>query len=334
MVIAAGPSFVPRAFAGTPLEDLLPFRLADLPAGHQAGAACQLQLTPLGWSTAHLQLSADADENRKLWSRLPPFHWFLPIDRVRPGVRVLAGGSSDVPLNGRLWPLICLQYVGAGKVVFHATDETHRWRFREGDRRFGRYWLQTIRLLGRGKLAENLATQLRVEHDRYELGDPVRLRASFPDDRLAPAADQGVSVLLQSKDGRQQRVSLDRFRSERGEFEAVLPRLDAGDYHAWIVHPVQEGTAPSCDFTVASGSPELRHVTMDERDLLRTAKRSGGRFCTLENAAWLKDNLPAGRAVRVESLDSIPLWNSWVTAMLFVTTLVAEWLLRRRWGLS
>ena len=218
--------------------------------------------------------------------------------------------------------------------MFHATDETHRWRFRKGDSWFGRYGRQTIRWLSRGKLAQNRPAQLQVEHDRYELGDPVRLQASFLDDRLAPVDDQGVSVLLQTGQGRQQRVSLHRLRTQRGQFEAVLPRLEAGDYHAWMVEPVQEGEAPSCDFTVSSGDPELRHLTMDERDLRRTAERSGGRFGTLEDAAWLREHLPPGRAVRVEALEAIPLWNSSVTAMLFIAILVAEWLLRRRWGMS
>ncbi len=335
IVLIAGPSFLPRAYANTPLEELLPLRLADLPMDPPPQAECRLQLTPLGMAAPQMQLAANAEDNLKLWNGLPPLRWFLPIRRLRPGVRVLAACSDDDASADAVQPLICMQYAGAGKVVFHATDETYRWRFRQGDTWFGRYWLQTIRLLSRAKLAEDRAAELQVEHNHYELGDPVRLRASFWDDRFAPDDDQGVTVVLQRAEGaRQQRVTLQRQQTERGQFETVLPRLDAGDYHAWIAAPVLKGDVPSCDFTVSPGNPELKHLTMDEQDLQQAAQRSGGRFLALEKASRLTSSLPSGRAVRVESLAPITVWNSSITAALCVALLVAEWLLRRWLGLG
>ncbi len=49
-------------------------------------------------------------------------------------------------------PLIAMHRFGGGKVIFHATDETWRWRFRVGDLYLGRYWVQAIRYLSRSKL--------------------------------------------------------------------------------------------------------------------------------------------------------------------------------------
>ena len=51
-------------------------------------------------------------------------------------------GGSD----GKL-PIFVYQFVGAGKSMLNAVDDTWRWRFRVGDRYFGRYWVQTIRFL-------------------------------------------------------------------------------------------------------------------------------------------------------------------------------------------
>lgn len=335
IVLIAGPSFVPGAYANTPLEDLLPFRLADLPMAIPSPAECRLQLTPLGLSAPHMQLATSTEENLKLWNDLPPVRWFLPIRRVRPGVRVLATCAGDAPGQENPQPLISLHYAGSGKVLFHAMDETYRWRFRQGDSSFGRYWLQTVRWLSRAKLAEDRAAELQVEHDHYDVGDPIRLRATFWDEGLAPDDDQGVTVVLQRAEGDwQQRVTMARQQAERGKFEALLPHLDAGNYRAWIASPVLAGELPACDFSVSSGNPELKHLTIDEPDLQQAAKLSGGRYYTLEKCSRLTASLPPGRAVRVESLAPIPIWNSSITAALCVALLVAEWLLRRRLGMG
>ena len=94
------------------------------------------------------------------------------------------------------------------------------------------------------------------------------------------------------------------------------------------------GELPACDFSVSPSNPELKHLTINEPDLQQAAKLSGGRYYTLEKCSRLTANLPAGRAVRVESLAPIPVWNSSITAVVCVALLVAEWLLRRRLGLA
>ena len=66
--------------------------------------------------------------------------------------------NGTVPFSGasegKSLPVICFQYVGAGKVLFHAVNETWRWRYRVGDEYFARYWIQTIRYLCRSKLSD------------------------------------------------------------------------------------------------------------------------------------------------------------------------------------
>ncbi len=80
-----------------------------------------------------------------------------------------------------------MHYVGSGKVIFHATDETWRWRFRVGDVFFARYWVQTIRYLSRSKLlGKDRSAELTVDRREYRRGEPVRVRVRFLDDRQAP----------------------------------------------------------------------------------------------------------------------------------------------------
>ena len=100
----------------------------------------------------------------------------------------------------RYLPVIMLHFIGAGKIVFHATDETHRWRFRVGDVYFARYWVQTIRYLARSKLLSGSRTvEITTDREQYRRGDDVVMRVRFLDDRLAPPADDGVMVNLEAE---------------------------------------------------------------------------------------------------------------------------------------
>jgi hypothetical protein len=334
LIFISGPLYGPRAWLNTPLEPLLPCSADDLSANWAEGETGALQLTAIGRLMPALQLATDPEENLRIWNGLPSVYWLTPIHRTRPGVRVLATCRPHGLQSETAFPAICLQYVGAGKVVFHAMDETYRWRFRQGETWFGRYWPQLIRFLGRSKLVEDQSTVLSADQERYELGETVRIRAEFIDDRQAPADTEEAIALLQDDRGRQQRVSLIRHPANRGQFEASVEGLAVGDYRAWLAEPVPEGEPPACSFTILSGSRELQHLTMDERDLQLAAARSGGRFFPLEDTTRLMRELPAGKAVRVESLEPINVWNSWRIASLFVALLTSEWLLRRWLGMD
>ena len=81
-----------------------------------------------------MQLGDTPEETRTLWQNLPPLYWMVELGELKPGARVLAEHPAhDRRRDGRRLPLIVMQYVGAGKVLFHATDETWRWRRRVGD---------------------------------------------------------------------------------------------------------------------------------------------------------------------------------------------------------
>ena len=67
-------------------------------------------------------------------------------------------------------PVICFQFVGPGRVLFHAIDSTWRWRLGAGDTYFARYWVQTIRFLARGKLTSGAGIELRGRPPRVPYG--------------------------------------------------------------------------------------------------------------------------------------------------------------------
>ena len=219
-------------------------------------------------------------------------------------------------------------------MLFHATDETWRWRYRGGDEYFARYWVQTIRYLCRAKLTDaGRPVLLSADRREYAHGEPVRLRVRFADERLAPAEDDGVTVVVELSGHQTQRLVLRRTAVGRGVFEGNLARPAPGDYHAWIAAPTLAGQSPAADFTVTPPAGEFTEIRMDAAEMQRAAQETGGRFYTFDTAERVLHDFPPGRQVPIESLPPLPLWNKWPVLALFLALLVAEWILRKRGGM-
>ena len=338
VILVAGPKYMPLAFANTPLAPLLPMEIDSVQAPDPATPITESfhpRVTPLGLASPTMQLADNAGQNRQLWQEsLPPLRWLVTVGDLRPGVRVLAEHPTKKAPNGTAAPLITLQFIGAGKVVFHATDETHRWRFRVGDVYFARYWVQTIRYLSRAKLlGGSRSAELTADRQEYRRGDVVRLRVRFLDDRLAPPQDDGVMVVLERERSRRVNLTLRRDATNRGIFEGTAGDLADGKYRAWMASPTLEGQPPRTEFAITSPPGELARLQMDAAEMQQAAKASGGKFLRYTDADQLLATLPKGRQVRVESLPPQPLWNAPILAAAFVVLLTGEWMLRKRWGL-
>jgi hypothetical protein len=338
VIFISGPRYTPLALDGTPLEALVPCHLDTASLPDSAASIIESfrpRLSPLGNSFAVMQLADAAAVNERLWrEELTPIHWFASLPDLRAGVRVLAEHPTARNSAGQPLPIITLQFIGAGKVVFHATDETHRWRFRVGDVYFARYWVQMIRYLCRSKLlAGSRLAELTTDRDQYKSGDEVLLRVRFLDDRQAPAQDDSVKVIIEHNAGQRRTIELRRIATDRGVFEGSAGPLPAGHYRIWLASPTLPGQPPSREFSVVAMPGELARTQMNTAELREAANASLGKFYTFATAGSLLADLPRGRHVRVESLPPKPIWNSPLVAAVFVVLLTAEWLLRKRLGM-
>lgn len=338
MVVLAGPRFSPAAFRGNPLEDLLPVELGSVSVP-DPDAVLDTPLvitpTPLGMESPQFQLGSTRTESDAVWGQLPGCYWFTSARRVKPAARVLAQTPSQPLGEGQPIPVISMQFAGAGKVVFHATDETYRWARHQGDRRYyGRYWLQLIRYLSRSKLlSAGEAAEVYTDQRSYQPGEAVRVQVEFRDDRQAPVDDDGVRVALELRGGRRRELALHRNSVARGEFTGFVDDLDPGEYRLWLVSPSLEPQPAAARFRVEPPEGEFARLQLNSSELQEAARISRGRFYKLADSERLLSQLPKGRQVRVESLPATPIWNSNWLAALFVVLIAAEWLLRRRVGM-
>jgi hypothetical protein len=272
--------------------------------------------TAEGRSHPIFRLADDEASSAQVWQNLPQLDWFLEAPRKQELAFVLAAhptlSGSDGPL-----PLLLYQYFGSGKVMLQGYDETWKWRFRVGDRYFGRYWIQSIRFLARSKLLNRKGAELTTDRR--------------PNPGLAPGSGE-LTVQVERKGQAPRRVTLKRSPTAQNLFEGALPPLPEGQYEARLLPPpVLEGGMPLASFRVDPPAGEFERVRMNEPELIQAATVSGGKFQTpARSAADLLKDLPAPQMVPLDTDPPVPLWNSPALLGVFLALLTAEWILRKR----
>jgi uncharacterized membrane protein len=332
LVVICGPRNTPWSYRNTPLARLLPVAVEQIEPPLDTTDAYQVEITALGRQSPLLQVSDDPAEASQLWSRMPPLYWVAQSRQLRPAARVLMEARGR---DGRPWPVLVDQFVGAGKVVMVLTDELYRWaKHPDGDLYYARFWLQTLRYLSRAKLlGTDRVVELSVDRDSYQPAETVSITARYLDERQAPANEDTVTVIIEQRAGPRFPVALRRDGLRRGIFRGTWLAPSEGEYRVWLERPTDEGHFPSTRFTVRAPRGERAQLELDVEQLRRTAELSGGRYYNVEHAAQLMDDLPQGRQVRIESLPPQPIWNHPVWIALFVLLVSAEWVLRKWAGM-
>lgn len=347
LLLVAGSQHMPLGFRGTPLETLLPVELdaasvppsdADLrepfqPRWTEAGRLS----TPL---FRHLQLddstadsgSAGGSVSRDVWRSLPGLFWLCDAPRLRAGAIVLLEHPQRRGEKQPL-PVIALQRFGAGKVLFHATDELWRWRFRDGERIYSRYWIQALRFLSWTQSLDGVrGVEFTADRQAYQRGESVKLRLQVLDERQLPASG-AATVMLERADEPRRSIELARVVNSTNLFTGELRGLSVGRYHAWLSDPSFPGSPPAVDFVIEAPQRELLRRQLDRADLETATHATHGRYFALHEADRVPAEIPAGQPVPLSAATIIPLWTRWELLLLFASLLTAEWLCRRRWRL-
>ncbi|GIW86777.1 MAG: hypothetical protein KatS3mg108_1101 [Isosphaeraceae bacterium] len=279
----------PLGFGGKPLEQLLPIRLEDARNPVVAGIPVepfQLQPTPAGLASPLFRLGDDEAQSRQIRERLQPSLWYFEAPRIQPAAVVLAEHPTQPGANGKL-PLIVTHNVGAGRVLFSAVDDTWRWRFRVGDRYFGRYWVQALRYLAAGRRAGSRQAEVVADRRRYLRGQPIRLSVRF----LNPALvrDQNLVQAELRREGLPPRTLSLRLlpgSSESPTFETTLTDLPQGRYSLRLVPPpVLDGEPPSISFQVDPPAGEFVRLELNREELIAAARISQGHYFRWDETA-------------------------------------------------
>jgi hypothetical protein len=337
IIFLTGLDFNPSSYAGTPLEALLPIVPDTLTpkdyTAQRSPTPFKLQLTTLGETSPYLQMSADPEENKRIWEKFPGVRWTAPVARLKPGAEVLLVDPRAEKM-GRygLLPVFAMQSYGAGTCVYLGTNETYRWRSGEGEKYYSILWGQIMQSLALQLLEGGSArTQLKTDRPQYSVGDKVTVSGKAYTEGFHPLLEPSLpgTLTVTSTDAsgkiteEKQPLNLSAvpdIKGFSGEFTAKVP----GEYSFSTARDPETVLR----FDVLESRVEKLQTSLNERMLRAMAETSGGRFFREEDLNQFPDLLKEKRTT-VASFKKQELYysNWWLVALL--TFVFLEWLLRR-----
>jgi hypothetical protein len=347
LLMIAGERYSPRVYKGTPLKDILPIDLSNAPAEEEPDKdrtqGYRPELTPLGRMHQIFRFDTDNARNEEIWGRLREMYWYAEGYQPKRLAEVLAILPQREGESKERQALAVQQFVGAGRSMFFGFNETWRWRFREDEENFNKFWIQTVRYLAVGRLGR---TDLKVDKQvPYRRGEPIRVTARFPDDSPPPPPETEVKVLVERRPLRSstqpetnkqaavevQTVKLDHVPGSRAAYEAILTRTPEGEYSFALATPSVQGPKPTTEARVLPPPGEMDQLRMNKEDMEKAAQESHGKFYTLADADKLLDELPSGVRVTLNAPGPPALlWNHTLVFLFALGLLTLEWVLRKR----
>jgi hypothetical protein len=296
-----------------------------------ASKPMSLQLTDKGAKESTLNLAADEEQNRRFWTELPAPHSLVAVDAL-PGAEVLV----EVNVDGRQRPMMVTRNFGAGRVLYLASDETWRWRYKVADTWHQRIWNQLAKyVMPRPFAVSDEFVSLDTGAVRYDFGSSVDVRARLLGLDGKPAINATADALVW-KDGRiVSTVSLNADPDVPGIYRGRIAALPEGEYEVSIRAAGYSDAALKArsEFVVLPPeSGEMTQTAANESLLKQIAADTGGAFLREEDMIRLPELLSPLSSGRVVPSDTV-LWQSYWWFAAIVMLLTVEWALRKRAGL-
>ena len=372
LVVISGPKFMPHHYGNTALAEILPVRCDASDSLFLASPerVFRIGLTVEGQAHTILREKVDPTENLQVWQSFPPTFWRHAVTATKPGATVLAyavpvpppdfleaaapetgdnasKNAEDATLRRRKAferenPLLAIQNVAAGRVLFLGFDSTWRLRFSEGDTYHHRLWGQILRWATANKLpAGTDFVRIGTDRTRYPTGEAIQVRAKILRTDYSPVQSDTVAVKILSTDGKTFRQPLKYVESSSGMYEAEVKGLLGGTYRVELDAPAAQPMLASeglqTVWTQFSVDPaflvETAELAPDRGLMSQLATLSQGIVAEPADAARVLDALGPGTVVKYERHEYV-LWNSWPLWLAMILLASAEWILRKKVGLT
>jgi len=386
LIVIAGQNAMPQSFANSPLADILPVSLVsdwapDVLANHRR-AGFHPTPAPEGVASILTQFSGDTDSNSAFWARVPDWYWHSECTNAKPAASVLwsiaetaSGAAGDVSTlsAAKHRALLSTITVGAGRVLYLASDQTWRLRNVGGENLQDRFWGQVIRwAVGNDLPAGGKYVRFGANKPRYSQGDPLAIKAHVLHEDLTPyenlSFDANARVTaaatrnatspndVLSPDSSTQR-SIAHFTetpSAPGYYSATLTNVPTGTVEISLSGPEVErllNDDPSIEspaqktlsvMVMPAPNLEARNTNTDAAMLHRISSSGGGAFVDAPYLDILLAHLPAisHETTTVSQFGFFTNPNSPYTRYthltflgLFILIVTAEWILRKRSGM-
>ncbi len=318
------------------LQRLLPVKWtvsgAELVAGTSLPPPKRAVLTSLGESLSALRIDPSSETaSTEVWRQLPALQFVTSVESL-PGSETLVNAVSESETQ----PLMVTRRFGAGRVLFVATDETWRWRYKVADVVHQRLWNQLARWVMRTPMAvQSEFVSLDCGAASYGVGESIETRVQLRNPDGRPSANRTPTALVTSGGQLIARVPLLEDPNIAGSYAAELTTLPAADYQVTLEAAGfnREALAVHTNFSiVALPSLEMQQVTCDNQVLRGIAERTGGQFLPEVESGQLMSLLHPFSTGRFIESDTV-LWQTYWWFSAAMALLVCEWWLRKRAGL-
>ncbi|MCE9610084.1 MAG: hypothetical protein K8R23_07730 [Chthoniobacter sp.] len=314
-----------RQYGDSPLGALLPVEYLDKPPT----GLKSLGLTSLAAGKSAFALSSEIGANAEVWSK-------LPVPKSVVGVKPLPGAEVliDADAAGGRVPLGILRPFGAGKVYYHAFDDSWRWRYEVADKYHVKFWNQIAGFVAEEPFStQDKLVSLDAGKLTYEPGEQANIRVRIRNGEGKPVTDAAVTAVL-TRDGKPA-AKIELLPDEGGLYRGKTAALEAGSYEVAIESAaVPQGQIKvHTEFKVeASLNIEKTLLSVNEELLRQISLTSGGQYFREEQVDQIVKLLEPLTAGNIQESET-PLLESWWWFALLVLLLTAEWLIRKRVGM-
>lgn len=325
-------AFDDGGYANTAIEEILPVKLSGQD-NYALGTPSAVGLTTAGKEHPLTRLTADKEENLRLWADMTPLDGY---NRLNPGSR----GTTLVSLGpGQNRPLLAVGTYGQGRTLALATDQPWKWYMAmvargQGNQAYLRLVSQMVRWLTHDPSLS--LVQLLPMEPLTRLGEEVEIKVKVREEDYTSSASPNITITVTDADGAKDVLNF-------------YPTGRPGEYGAKFV-PVREGSYRIKAEARAAGrllgqDEKVAILSLPKTELAdpapnlglmkRLAEISKGRV--LDNPASVGEKLRAHAPAaqnRVLEERRLALWSTPYALLVILGLLSTEWYLRRKWGLA
>lgn len=355
VVLAGERSFGAGGYAETPLADVFPIAtrnadrlpldadLADFdaaaPESQKLRFDGEFRVAPNvrdGRPDFVAQLNLDPKKNVETWGRLPALSSVYRVGTPKPGATtaLVAGGSLSDGAPLKELPLLVLNRFGEGRVATLATDSTWRWRMRGFEDEHRKFWRQL--LLWSAKMDELLEGELAVEleRSRFAPSENVDFRVVYRPKAGEDLSKLKAKAIVVGPDGARTDVELADANSVwTGTYRGAET---VGDYRIEAAVLASSGTplqSAQARFLTFAQNLELDEPAASPSTLENLASTSNGKILQINDLTTFFDELARQRSTVADFREvKRSLYDAWTIFALFAGLLIADWILRKRWG--
>jgi hypothetical protein len=294
MIVIAGPVHTAdwvRSTEHRALRALYPVefqqRLTLLDDGQYSGeTAWPLDMERAGREAEFLWLKDISAESEAAWASFPGVFGYYAVRGAKPGATVYARFGDPQAAMGDSQPVYMAgHFYGAGQVFYVGSSEF--WRLRMVDPvYFDTLWIKLIRHVSQGRLLRGSSRgAILVERDRYELAEPVTVRARLTDQRHDPLVTPEVSAQVLWPDGRATPLRLAADVGQPGMYLGQFYAMQEGAYEIAVAVPDQADEQLTRRIQVRIPDRERLNPVRNERLLSQLATVTGGVYYSDFDAA-------------------------------------------------